>query len=77
MARPPKPRSRPPAPRLPKGLPDKAALLAFLRGEGESGKADIARHFGLKGADRVIIWDDGSVTDQQGNVLGNVYDEIA
>jgi hypothetical protein len=31
---------------------------------------------GLGGADRVIIWDDGTVTDNQGDVLGNVYDEI-
>jgi hypothetical protein len=28
------------------------------------------------GGDRVIIWDDGTVTDNQGDVLGNVYDEI-
>jgi hypothetical protein len=31
---------------------------------------------GLKGADRVTIWNDGSVTDQQGNILSNIYDEI-
>jgi hypothetical protein len=31
---------------------------------------------GLKGVDRVNIWNDGSVTDQQNNVLGNIYDEI-
>jgi hypothetical protein len=36
----------------------------------------IKRAQGLKGADRVIIWNDGSVTDHQDNVLGNVYDEI-
>ncbi|SFJ58403.1 ribonuclease R [Caulobacter sp. UNC279MFTsu5.1] len=36
----------------PAGLPDRETLLAFLRDAGESGKADIARHFGLKGADR-------------------------
>nr|WP_295113761.1 ribonuclease R [uncultured Caulobacter sp.] len=38
--------------RPPAGLPDKDTLIAFLRDAGESGKADIARHFGLKGADR-------------------------
>ena len=38
--------------RPPAGLPDKETLLAFLRDAGETGKADIARHFGLKGADR-------------------------
>jgi len=35
----------------------------------------IKRAQGLKGADRVTIWNDGSVTDSQDNVLGNVYDE--
>jgi len=40
------------APKTPKGLPDKETLLAYLRDAGESGKADIARHFGLKGEDR-------------------------
>ncbi|GAA0869326.1 ribonuclease R [Brevundimonas basaltis] len=34
------------------GLPDKAALLAFLREAGSAEKTDIARHFGLKGNDR-------------------------
>jgi hypothetical protein len=36
----------------------------------------IKRTQGLKGADRVTIWNDGSVTDEQGNILGNIYDEI-
>jgi hypothetical protein len=30
----------------------------------------------LGGADRVIIYDDGSVTDQSGEHLGNIYDEL-
>lgn len=29
----------------------------------------------LSGADRVIIYSDGSVTDEQGEPLGNLYDE--
>ncbi|HET9160071.1 MAG TPA: ribonuclease R, partial [Caulobacteraceae bacterium] len=40
------------APKTAKGLPDKEALIAYLREHGQSGKADLARHFGLKGADR-------------------------
>ena len=36
----------------------------------------IKRAQGLKGADRVTIWNDGSITDPQDNVLGNIYDEI-
>ncbi|NBB16657.1 ribonuclease R [Caulobacter sp. SLTY] len=42
----------PKTPKIPQGLPDKDTLIAFLRDAGEAGKADIARHFGLKGADR-------------------------
>ena len=38
--------------RPPAGLPDKDTLLAFLREQGSAEKTDIARHFGLKGADR-------------------------
>ena len=30
----------------------------------------------LRGADRVIIYDDGAVTDQCGEPLGNIYDEL-
>ena len=29
----------------------------------------------LSGADRVVIYSDGSVTDEQGEALGNLYDE--
>ena len=36
----------------------------------------IKRAQGLGGADSVTLWDDGAVRDHQGNVLGNVYDEI-
>jgi ribonuclease R len=36
----------------PQGLPDRDTLLAFLETAGEADKADIARAFGLKGADR-------------------------
>jgi len=38
--------------RPPQGLPDRETLLAFLRDAGEAEKADIAKAFGLKGADR-------------------------
>jgi hypothetical protein len=36
----------------------------------------IKRHSGLSGSDRVIIYTDGTVTDEGGEILGNVYDEI-
>ncbi len=51
--RPPKPsKAKTFKPKPAAGLPDRETLLAFLRDAGETGKADIARHFGLKGADR-------------------------
>jgi ribonuclease R len=40
------------APKRPVGLPSKEALVAFLKEAGEAEKADIARAFGLKGAER-------------------------
>ena len=39
------------------GLPDKESLIAFLREAGEAEKADIARAFGLKGAERRALRD--------------------
>jgi hypothetical protein len=42
----------PRSPLPPPGLPDRETLLAYLREHGEAGKADLARAFGLKGADR-------------------------
>jgi hypothetical protein len=36
----------------------------------------IKRRAGLKGADRVIIYDDGTVTDEHGEDLDNIRAEI-
>src|SRR5512143_3882271 len=44
--------ARTPRTRLPQGLPDRDALIAFIREDGEADRAAIARAFGLKGADR-------------------------
>ncbi len=38
--------------RPPQGLPDRETLLKFIREAGETDKADMAKAFGLKGADR-------------------------
>jgi ribonuclease R len=43
---------RTPKPRPPQGLPDREALLAYVREHGEADRAEIARAFGLKGAER-------------------------
>jgi ribonuclease R len=48
MAKPKIPRTTKPAP----GLPDRDTLLRYIREAGETDKADIAKTFGLKGADR-------------------------
>ncbi len=60
MAKPRAPRTtnRPPrTPRHPQGLPDRDTLLRFLREAGEADKRDIAKAFGLKGADRRALRD--------------------
>ena len=36
----------------------------------------IKRRVGLRGAERVIIYDDGAVTDEQGEDLGNIHGEV-
>jgi hypothetical protein len=36
----------------------------------------IKKAAGLRGADRVTIMSDGMVTDDRGEAIGNVYDEI-
>jgi ribonuclease R len=46
------PKGSPPKSKHAKGLPDREALLAYIREAGETNKADIARAFGLKGEDR-------------------------
>ncbi|MBN8553391.1 MAG: ribonuclease R [Caulobacterales bacterium] len=43
--------------RRPKGLPTKDELVRFLRDAGETEKSDIARAFGLKGAERRALRD--------------------
>jgi ribonuclease R len=50
--RPPRPPRTPRAPRAPLGLPNRDAVLAFIRENGEASPGDIAAHFGLRGADR-------------------------
>jgi hypothetical protein len=36
----------------------------------------IKRRSGLSGRDRVIIYSDGKVTDEHGEDLGNIHDEV-
>ncbi|MDX9997920.1 MAG: ribonuclease R [Phenylobacterium sp.] len=40
------------AERLPQGLPDRDTLIKFIRETGEANRSEIAKAFGLKGADR-------------------------
>jgi len=47
---------KPAAARLPKGLPTKDALTAFIASHGgEVGKREISRAFGLDGGDRIVL----------------------
>ena len=57
MRKPRPPRDPHPSARPAQGLPDREALLAFIRQAGETDKAAIARAFGLKGADRRALRD--------------------
>ncbi|MFI4974800.1 MAG: ribonuclease R [Caulobacterales bacterium] len=52
MARPRVPRPTRPASRPPQGLPDRDTLIAYIRAHGDADRGDIARAFGLKGAER-------------------------
>ena len=36
----------------------------------------VKRRSGLGGSDRVIVYNDGSLTDEGGEELGNIFDEI-
>ncbi|MBS7544780.1 ribonuclease R [Ancylobacter oerskovii] len=57
MRKPIKPKVRKPAaPRLPRGLPSKEDLTAFIASHGgEVGKREISRAFGLDGSDRIAL----------------------
>jgi hypothetical protein len=50
-------------------------LLGISRQKLGAALHEIKGHSDLGGAGRVIIYDDGSVTDQSGEPLGNIYDE--
>ncbi|MFO1012629.1 MAG: ribonuclease R [Caulobacteraceae bacterium] len=52
MAKPKAPKTPRTTERTARGLPDRDTLIAYLRDAGQAGKADVARHFGLKGAER-------------------------
>jgi hypothetical protein len=45
--------------------------MGFLRCPAQDQKAA-----GLRGADSVTIWQDGTVADGRGEVIGNIYDEV-
>ncbi len=55
-------------PKRPVGLPDKETLLRFLREAGEAEKSDIARAFGLKGAERRALREMLKELDSEGKL---------
>jgi hypothetical protein len=61
-----------------KGNPTKnvARQLGIERWQLRDALHNIKRRSGLGPADDVEIWDDGSVTDSDGNLCGVIFDEI-
>lgn len=53
-----------------------AARLGISEWDFSNALHKIKEAAGLGGADRVIIWSDGTVTEDRGDVIGNVYDEL-
>ena len=53
-----------------------AARLGISEWDFSNALHKIKEAAGLGGADRVIIWSDGTVTEEGGDVIGNVYDEL-
>ena len=63
------------------GPPLAAASTPGRRAESTASACEIThskfkRAGDLSGTDRIIIYDDGTVTDQHGDALGNIYDEL-
>jgi hypothetical protein len=50
--------------------------LGIRRSELRQALHEIKRRSNLQARDRVIIYDDGTVRDEDGEELGNVFDEI-
>jgi septal ring factor EnvC (AmiA/AmiB activator) len=50
--------------------------LALDQSQLKEALHNIRARRGLRTSDRITVWDDGSVTDESGGLLGNVYDEI-
>ena len=53
-----------------------AARLGISRWDFSDALHKIKKAAGLGGADSVTIWQDGTVADSRGEVIGNIYDEI-
>lgn len=53
-----------------------ARRLRITRAQLGAALHTIKREAGLNPADRVSIWDDGSITDDTDVWIGNIYDEI-
>jgi hypothetical protein len=49
--------------------------LGISRRELGSAIHAIKLHQGMRGDDHVIIYEDGDVTDEVGNLIGNIHDE--
>ena len=57
----------------PRGI---ATRLGITRHQLREAIYRIKEDFQLGPRDRLTIWDDGSVTDEDGELIANIYDEI-
>ena len=57
----------------PKHVSDQLGISRWQLGEALH---EIKSAGNLRASDRVIIYDDGMVTDEHGDALGNIYDEL-
>ena len=53
-----------------------AVRLGLSEWEFSDALHKIKKAAGLRGTDRVTIWDDGAVTDRHGDAIGNIHDEV-
>jgi hypothetical protein len=53
-----------------------AARLCISEWDFSNALHKIKEAAGLGGADRVIIWSDGTISEDRGDLIGNVYDEL-
>lgn len=55
--------------------PHVSSRLGISRRQLGAAIHEIKRRSGLRGDDRITIYEDGNVTDERGDLIGNILDE--